>query len=376
LILRNFLISISTRYLKDWRLIAKGAYTMLKALVNEAYMHLDITTMGPLLIKSGYATVIGADMTPVLTYRNGQKEVYLPGSSLKGVFRSHIEKVVNSIKSRVACDPLSQSNDARGDSAQIRKGDARQLYRPSCSHENLGEEDPPSHQIYAKLCPTCRLFGSTTFIGRITIDDAYLPFGSSGAQELVEHRDGVALDRLTGGASGSAKFDLNVVPVGITFSTTVRLRNFEIWQLGMLFVIIQDMEDELIRIGSGRSRGLGKIKAVISEKQEGSHAGGVRLSTIRTGKQKEQDTELWGLGCWIHDEIDDEIMYGTKGDDKLSLSQPVPHISRGIRNVRTLKGEVLKDVKERSIEYFVTSMQQWRTTSEETTTGTQQRREK
>ena len=80
---------------------------------------------------------------------------------------------------------------------------------------------------------------------------------------MIEHRDGIAIDRLTGGTGGGAKFDLEVVTEGTTFSTDIHLRNFEIWQLGMLFVIIQDMGDELIRIGSGRSRGLGKVKASI-----------------------------------------------------------------------------------------------------------------
>src|SRR6266702_3978946 len=103
----------------------RGGENMLKALVNEARLRLDITTQGPLLIKTGYATVIGADMAPVLTYRNGQQEVYLPGSSLKGIFRSHIEKVINSIQPKVACNPLLRSND--GDAR-----DDRQLYRVSC----------------------------------------------------------------------------------------------------------------------------------------------------------------------------------------------------------------------------------------------------
>ncbi len=98
-------------------------------------------------------------------------------------------------------------------------------------------------------------------------------------KSLIEHRDGIAIDRLTGGTGGGAKFDLEVVTEGTTFTTDIHLRNFEIWQLGMLFVIIQDMEDELIRIGSGRSRGLGKVKASINEQDEGSHQGGVVLST-------------------------------------------------------------------------------------------------
>src|SRR5437660_5089921 len=107
--------SISTRCLNIRQPNRREGEHMLKALVNEARLRLDITTQGPLLVKTGYATVIGADMAPVMTYHNGQQEVYIPGSSLKGVFRSHIEKVVNSIKPRVACNPLSDREDARDD---------------------------------------------------------------------------------------------------------------------------------------------------------------------------------------------------------------------------------------------------------------------
>src|SRR5437016_9730785 len=88
---------------------------MLKKLMNEAYFTLRITTVGPLLIRSGRATISGPDMTPVLTFRNGQQEVFLPGSSLKGVFRSHSEKVVCSLQPRVVCYPFSGSEDTEAD---------------------------------------------------------------------------------------------------------------------------------------------------------------------------------------------------------------------------------------------------------------------
>ncbi len=336
---------------------------MLKKLVNEAHLRLNITTTGPLLIKSGYATVIGADMAPVLTYRNGQQEVYLPGSSLKGVFRSHLEKVTNSIKARVACDPLSQSGGSQA-SAEARKNAIDALYLSSCGRylENRAKaldrehKDYPSHQVYADSCPICRLFGSTSFIGRIAIDDAYLHAGAVGREDLLEHRDGVAIDRLTGGASGSAKFDLNVVTSGTTFETTIHLRNFEIWQLGMLFILLQDLEDELIRIGSGRSRGLGKVTAHIDEQTQGELKGGVVLSTIRVSREQEPDNAIWGLGRWL----EDEETYGTRHDDDLiTLPQPVAHVPNGIRQSRVFSGALLKEIQAASIDNFVARMQAW-----------------
>lgn len=100
---------------------------MLKKLVNEAYFTLRITTTGPLLIRSGRATISGPDMTPVLTFRNGQQEIFLPGSSLKGVFRSHSEKIVCSLKPHVVCYPFSGSEKMEADLAQRQRD-----YRDSC----------------------------------------------------------------------------------------------------------------------------------------------------------------------------------------------------------------------------------------------------
>ncbi len=326
---------------------------MLKALVNDARLRLDITTKGPLLIKSGFATVIGADMAPVQTYRrDGKEEIYLPGSSLKGVFRSHIEKVVNSIQPQVACNPLSRRNeqDTR---------DERHLYRVSCG--TRFNDKTPQHKVYAESCPACRLFGSTSFSSRIAIEDAYLTGNAVGKEKLVEHRDGIAIDRLTGGTSPGAKFDLEAVTAETTFTTTLHLRNFEIWQLGMLFVFIQDMEDELIRLGSGRSRGLGKVKASIHEQEEGVHKGGVMLSSARTNKKREEPNELLGLGSWL-DEKEAEL-YEISTDDMLVLKPPIAHDLQGVRRTRVVKGGDLNNLKEQSIEAFVTRMQTWKSAS-------------
>ncbi len=330
---------------------------MLKALVNEARLQLDITTRGPLLVKTGYATVIGADMAPVETYRNGRKEIYLPGSSLKGVFRSHSEKVINSIQPQVACNPFQEPHDV-GDN----------LYRMFCGKKFKNQDS--AHDIYTGSCPACRLFGSTEFAGRLAVQDAYL-LEEDQARTLTEHRDGVGIDRLTGGAKSQAKFDMEAVTADITFSTMLHLRNFEIWQLGLLFVLIQDMEDELIRIGSGRSRGLGKVTARISAREEGPHQGGVVLSTTRTRQQSpEPDHEVWGLGRWLGDEA---TRYDTKHEDVLTLSQDMAHTPHGIRYLRVFKDDALKDLREQCIEDFVTRMQAW-TSAKLAMASTQQER--
>jgi CRISPR-associated RAMP protein (TIGR02581 family) len=340
---------------------------MLQKLVNEAYFTLRITTEGPLLVKSGHASVSGPDMTPVLTWRNGQQEVFLPGSSLKGVFRSHIEKVVCSLKPRVVCYPF-EGNERRQAGLDQRRRD----YRDSCggmfrqfagqNNENRRRLDEQTDRVYAASCPTCRLFGSTAFIGRVAIGDAYLA-----SKEVKEQRDGVGIDRLTGGASHGAKFELEVVSTGVTFETDIHLRNFELWQLGMLFVILQDMEDQLIHIGSGRARGLGKVSAAIREHAPDDEEAGGRsapgrpeglvISALRASEEPEH--ELWGLGRWLNNSS-----YGTEPGDLLKLNEDkhlseVKRVDRGIRSQRAFSGPALMALRDKATDQFVSRMQAW-----------------
>src|SRR2546428_10034184 len=149
---QNSLKNISTASLRR-----EGVGSMLKKLVNEAFCTLRITTTGPLLVKSGHASISGPDMTPVLTWRNGRQEVFLPGSSLKGVFRSHLEKIVCSLKPRVVCYPFEGNEDKEADLSQRQRD-----YRDSCgatftqrakkSEEERNKLEEGTDLVYADPC--------------------------------------------------------------------------------------------------------------------------------------------------------------------------------------------------------------------------------
>lgn len=296
---------------------------MLKRLVNECRFTLAIHTEGPVLVKSGHATVSGPDMTPVRTYRNGRTEVYLPGSSLKGVFRSHAEKVIRTLKPDVACNPFVKT-DSCSDKFEARK-----------KLGALSNED-----VYRDSCPACRLFGSTSFVGRIAISDAYL---AANSQEKTEQRASVGIDRFTQGVA-IGPFDSEVVSPGVKFETNICLRNFEVWQLGMLMLIVKDMEDRLIRIGSGRSRGLGDVKAEISE---------VSINYLGAVPGKPVD-EVWGLGKLLGDGS-----YGTNADDRLPIGTEPDKARDGIRQITTFSKASLENLKEAVVRPFVEKIESW-----------------
>lgn len=297
---------------------------MLKKLVNEACFTLKITTTGPLLVRSSHATISGASMTPVLTRRESEWEVYLPGSSLKGVVRSHLEKISRTLSQGVVCNPFQKVGEPDTScSAALQQRKSR-------------DEEITSEIAYRDACPICRLFGSTHFIGRLSINDAYLV--DRNKLNVTELRDGVGIDRFTGGSYPGALFDLEAVSTDVEFETNIYLRNFETWQLGMVMLIVQDMEDGLVRIGSGRSRGLGSVKGEVNK---------LVLNHVTAGAIPAK--QIWGMGKFLGDGS-----YGTDATDILELKKSPEPTRRSIRQQQCFDTEEsLEELSAKSIQRFV-----------------------
>lgn len=329
---------------------------MLKCLINELHCKLTITTTGPVLVKSGHASISGPDMTPVRVYRNGQPEVYLPGSSLKGVIRSHLEKVCRTLKPGLVCNPFVRvihtatragdkllcpdfSDVSCGDKFEVREKGEVKIDETKWRRQ---KEEFNTAQAYSDSCPTCRLFGSTSFIGRFSIGDGYLTTAGR-----TETRDGVGIDRLTGGAAHGAKFELEAVSAGVSFESNILLRNFECWQVGMLLVVAADLRDGLMRIGSGRSRGLGDVRGDFSE---------LTLHTLARTNGRALD-EVWGLGKFQSDS--ERAAYGTFSDDLMKLTVEPVETTKGLRKVTTFAGDSLRALEDAALEKFAQRLNDW-----------------
>jgi CRISPR-associated RAMP protein (TIGR02581 family) len=182
----------------------------------------------------------------------------LPGSSLKGVIRSQAERIARTLKSPSACEPFWNDIIREGFSTHPERAETLWCGKRFDMREKRGEKID-TFTAYHHSCPACRLFGSTYFVGRFGVSDAYLMEGSS---KYLQQRDGVGIDRFTGGASKGAKFDLEVL-AGATFRCNIKIRNFELWQLGWLAYVIQDLKDAMISVGSGTTRGLGRVRGKI-----------------------------------------------------------------------------------------------------------------
>jgi len=184
---------------------------------------------------------------------------------MKGMIRSYAEKICRSLRDEPVpvCLPyVEPGKEQDGEKRQASCGLRFEIFK-----KGKGKDIIPSSEIYRYSCPACRVFGSHGFTGRFAASDAYLTekFKATGSP-VLEIRDGVAIDRITGGAASGAKYDLEVLTRG-EFGATLEIRNFERWQLGLLSLVLRDMEQGLVRIGFGKSRGLGRFEARISRFQ-------------------------------------------------------------------------------------------------------------
>jgi CRISPR-associated RAMP protein (TIGR02581 family) len=237
---------------------------MHKRLLNEAILDFTIVPEGPILIKAGEtgADPTRPDMEFVRTWHNGKQVVYLPGPSLKGVIRSHCERIARTVGEGRSCNPV--------------------IKEESCVGRNELKQEHDGKYVHSRSCFICQMFGNTVLAGRVRTADAYpltveeyenahpdikKKWDQEGlSREEREHkieprteeRNGVAIDRVFGSVAGGALFQLEVVTSG-EFKTKIAIRNFTVAQLGLLALALRDLKLGRVGVGFGKSRGLGHV---------------------------------------------------------------------------------------------------------------------
>jgi len=198
----------------------------------------------------------------------GALAFYLPGSSIRGAWRAHLEKALRSLDDAApkVCDPLI-SDEEQGPAGPYL----------ACSKLLVNDEDERVAVPYHGSCPVCRLFGNTAQASRLSFSDAELvrPI------ELAEV-DNVAISRQTGAVHSPFKA---IVLRNSKATLKLRLRNFELWQAGLLGHLFDDLGKGLVPLGSGKNKGWGANTAM---------AISIRLTYF--GQDRARDSKLLGLG--------------------------------------------------------------------------------
>ncbi len=170
---------------------------------------------------------------------------YIPGSSLKGVLRSFLERLQNS-PGRWLLSPGVRPEDCLHNDWELEK----RLKQENKSERQVAEA------IWERLCPVCRLFGCQAFAGRVLVADL-LPIGE---RTLLERRHGVAIDRETRTAAGGALYDLEVVAPGSRFALSILVENPSDAQVRDLMIALLALAGGEIALGAKTASGLGRVR--------------------------------------------------------------------------------------------------------------------
>lgn len=275
---------------------------MHKRFVNHCTIDLTIAPCGPMLIKSGKegADPTKPDMEFVETYHLGGRSIYLPGSSLKGAIRAHAERIVRTVGSDQPTNSKKPwANDPLNDDYTYLKD------------ERDKQKKLPSHLIYKKSSFTDQLFGNTSLASRLRIEDAY-PTDSK--QLKLEERNGVAIDRVFGSVA-VGPFNYQVCTGG-EFRTKIHLKNFTLAHLGLIGLVLRDLNDGWFGLGFAKSRGMGIVEAKLNSavvQYPGCVLNGDAIKAIGTNQQWNK-TLLLGAGEFL--EATEASRYGFPQPDQ------------------------------------------------------------
>lgn len=215
------------------------------AVGHFAELCVELAFAGPVLVNDpAGALAHGVSSAPVVA-GPGWTDPVLPGSSLRGVLRSQVERIARTLATHSGGAELAARCPACGPFDRSEGSALRSCSELAKAREKAGEEPP-------RDCAACELFGSTRQGSRLWIADAPL----SGDRPTYRLRDFVAIDRFTGGALDGAKFD--ALPLyGARFRARLLLWNAKDWELGALALALRDLHEGLATVGAHGSKGFG-----------------------------------------------------------------------------------------------------------------------
>lgn len=273
---------------------------MLKRLLNECVLKLELRVDGRLLSKDAEpkAGDNGQEAHAVTTcLADGTDSVYLPGASLKGVLRSQAERIARTLNKNEAgsCDPFAIFSNNKEIDPPHDVSCSERLQLINKDRQRRAKTDAtvtmlPIPQRYKDVCPICRLFGHTHWGRRLRVTDFY-----PAVQPTKITMTHIGIDRVGGGVSqeykgrenyGSGRTFAVEYLYQASFEGQLILENFELWQIGLLGFLYQDMVDGMVHIGYRQTTGIGRIVPTIKE-----------LQFTQIGLQPPPNDQLFGIGA-------------------------------------------------------------------------------
>jgi CRISPR-associated protein Csm3 len=237
----------------------KGFWQFNNRFIITAILKMDT----PLSIGSRISLSPAASDLPVIKTPDGIP--FIPGSSLKGVIRSHVERIVRTMNAAGytydgqklwACDPLDEKKRCVTGKCSEDCGKCKACMVKRATKNGSFDDEAFTRELWENSCTVCRLFGSPWLASRVYFQDAKLR-NSAELLLLTEVRDGVGIDRDLGTAKEGIKFDFEAVPKGAAFDIRILVENAEDWEVGLLLLALQAINQGELPLGGKTTRGLG-----------------------------------------------------------------------------------------------------------------------
>jgi CRISPR-associated RAMP protein (TIGR02581 family) len=205
---------------------------------NKYFLDINIISQTPIHIGASQEGLSPLEVDNTVL-KDSKGNAVIPGSSLKGVFRSNLEQILRGKEGIKVCDETDGNPCI-----------------DSKERKNYDNESEWFSYIEENICEVCNLFGSNSFSSRVFFSDAV----ADKSKQNLENRDGVKIRRDSEVAAGKAKYDYEIVSIGTVFKTELLMENVEDYQVGYILLLIDMINNGLIRFGGKKSAGLGKLK--------------------------------------------------------------------------------------------------------------------
>lgn len=238
-------------------------------------------------IGTGRTGALTGSELPVI--RNVDDQPLIPGSSLKGVLRSHLEAVARGMAPhasdwrQIACDPTTEDAVCL-DVTRIR----------TLKEQYQGDDAGLAEAIQQELCLLCQTFGAPWRASPIRVRD--LPVVDEEWFGQFDVRDGVAIDR-DKGTVAIGPYDYEVVPAGTRFQLQIEAENLAPWQRGLLWLGIRALERGEIAVGGFVSRGLGWVR--LEDVEANFAASKQDLLNVMTGTGRGESPSAEEIKSWV-----------------------------------------------------------------------------
>ncbi len=213
----------------DW-ILHNRLYRSMK--LNVTYVNESPLRIGATKGKSLTSLV---DLAVLKININGKESPYIPGSSLKGVFRSTAENIARTYNINIC---------------------------------NAGEEEvlkanqiEDIKNVLNNYCLCCKIFGSSGYASHILFSDAYIP---NDFTFTLGVKTGIAINRRSGAVRKKALYEVEYVNPGTTFKGEIIMNNLPNYAIGLIAKVIDYINLGIVKLGGFKSRGFGDIKCEIN----------------------------------------------------------------------------------------------------------------